>query len=177
MNEVANGAAVEQLAKVEPQNAEPKPVKVITPKVAKAPKAKPSKVKAAGTATKQAKAKKPTQSKGKARTKTAKPSKAKAAKLAKATMPNKFPRHPKNPYRPSAYGAIFDAFVTKKNGIRRDELLKLAMEATGKDVKHASYDLAVILSAKESPTGKRHQSAREGYFVEREGDCLTLKLG
>ena len=160
--------------KVEPQV----PAKVIapkSPKVAKAPKAK----------SKQAKAKKPAT---KAKAKNAKPAKvskakkttapkAKTAKAKKTVPQGKFPRHPKNPFREgSAYAQIFDAFATK-DGVRRDELLQLAMDATGKDVKHAAYDLAVIRSAKESSTGPRHPSCREGFWVKRENECFTLMIG
>jgi len=181
MNDTKPESAVEQPAKVEPQTAEPKPVKVIAPKapkVAKTSAAKSSKAKAATTKGKTAKA--PAKAKGKAATKTAKPAKAKVskpAKQAKAIPQGKFPRHPKNVFRPgSAYGAIYDGFILRRAGIRRDELLKLAMEATGKDAKHASYDLAVILSAKDSPTGPRHPSCREGFWVSRENDHLRLNI-
>ena len=160
--------------KVEPQV----PVKVIapkSPKVVKAPKAK----------SKQAKAKKPAVKAKAQKAKPAKVSKAKkttapktkTAKPAKFVKAGKFPRHPKNPFREgSAYGQIFDAFATK-DGVRRDELLQLAMDATGKDVKHAAYDLAVIRSAKESSTGPRHPSCREGFWVKRENECFTLMIG
>ena len=160
--------------KVEPQV----PVKVIapkSPKVVKAPKAK----------SKQAKAKKPAVKAKAQKAKPAKVSKAKkttapktkTAKPAKFVKAGKFPRHSKNPFREgSAYGQIFDAFATK-DGVRRDELLQLAMDATGKDVKHAAYDLAVIRSAKESSTGPRHPSCREGFWVKRENECFTLMIG
>jgi hypothetical protein len=167
---------------VAPQTAEPKTVKVSVPKSdktkkAKTPKAKPSKVKAAGKDKKvkapaKAKAQKPAkQGKQAKATKTAK------AKPAKVIPQGKFPRHKANPFRAgSAYGAIFDAFVRKDNGIRRDELLQLAMDATGKDVKHAAYDLAVIRSAKDSNTGPRHPSCAEGFWVKRDNDCFTLMI-
>ena len=147
-----------------------------SPKVAKAPKAK----------SKQAKAKKPA---AKAKAKATKPAKvskakkttapkAKTAKPSKVVPQGKFPRHAKNPFRAGncAYGQIFDAFATKKNGIQRHELLQLAMDATGKDAKHSAYDLAVIRSAKESNTGPRHPSCREGFWVKRENECFTLMI-
>jgi hypothetical protein len=168
---------------VAPQTAEPKTVKVTAPKSdktkkAKAPKAKSSKPKAAAGKGKKAKtpatsskAKKPAKQ---VKAKSAKTPKAKPAKVVKA---GKYPRHPKNPFREgSAYGQIFDAFVLKDTGIRRDELLQLAMDATGKDVVHAAYDLAVIRSAKESNNGPRHPSCRNGFYTTREGDCFTLVI-
>lgn len=88
-----------------------------------------------------------------------------------------YPRHDKNPFRDgSSYAQIFDAFVSHRDGLRRDELLKVAAAVTGKDAKHAAYDLAVILSPKESPTGPRHRSCREGYWVKRENDHVTIML-
>lgn len=171
MNAETPNTAVE-VAKVEPQV----PAKVIAPKVAKA---KTSKVKKAVKATKQAQSKK---APGKAKAKKDKPAKASKAKTtktkpAKVVPQGKFPRNKANPFRPgSAYASIFDGFIRKGSGVRRDELTALAMEATGKDAKHASYDLAVILSAKESNKGPRHPSCREGFWVKREGDCLTLMV-
>jgi hypothetical protein len=168
---------------VTPLTTEPKPITVTAPKSAKvakqakSPKAKANKVKAAGKGKKakapaKAKAKKPAKQ---VKAKSAKTLKAKPAKVVKA---GKFPRHPKNPFREgSAYGQIFDAFVLHgKSGIRRDELLQLAMDATGKDVKHAAYDLAVIRSAKESNNGPRHPSCAEGFWVKRDNDCFTLMV-
>jgi hypothetical protein len=163
MNEEPLETAGQQVAETKPAEVK-KTVKKATkkPKAAKGKKAVKKSAKTKGKAKAKAKPVKP-----------AKPSK----KANKGVVLSKFPRHPKNPFREgSAYSAIFDAFVTKKNGIRRDELTKLAMEATGKDMKHSSYNLAVILSAKDSNTGSRHQSCREGFFVEREGDHLTLKI-
>ena len=94
---------------------------------------------------------------------------------AKVTQ-SRFPRHPKNPYRPGAYATAFDIIAARKS-IRRDEFVKLVAEATGKDLKHAGYDVAAgILSAKESVSGPRHRSAKDGFYVKRENDHLTLIL-
>ena len=177
MNEQTPDTAVEQPAKVEPQTVDPKPAKPTKPAKAHAPKAKAKPAKkatkpAVNAKAKAKKAKTPKQAKVATKAKVA--LKAKPAKVVKA---GKFPRHAKNPFREgSAYGQIFDGFVRKDNGLRRDELLQLAMDATGKDVKHAAYDLAVIRSAKESNKGPRHPSCREGFWVKREGDCLTLMV-
>ena len=66
--------------------------------------------------------------------------------------------------------------IAHKDGIARDELINLLAKETGKDPKHASYDLSVLLSAKESPTGPRHRSCREGFWVKREHHHYTLML-
>ncbi|HPF99361.1 MAG TPA: hypothetical protein PLE77_04785 [Kiritimatiellia bacterium] len=95
----------------------------------------------------------------------------------KATA-GKHPRHEKNPFRPgSSYATAFDILASRKSGIRRDEAVKLLAELTGKDEKHAGYDLAVLLSAKEGgSTGPRHRSCREGFSVKRENDHITLVI-
>ena len=101
----------------------------------------------------------------------------KEGKKAEKTNGKIYPRHQNNPFRlNSSYGKVFDAFASFKNGVRRDELLTKVAEAVGKDLKHAAYDLAVILSAKDSNTGSRHRSCREGYWCRRENDHLTLMI-
>lgn len=93
------------------------------------------------------------------------------------TSPGLYPRHAQNPFRlNSSYGKVFDCFASFKNGVRRDELLTKVAEAVGKDLKHAAYDLAVILSAKESNVGPRHRSCAEGFWVRRENDNLCLVI-
>jgi len=98
-------------------------------------------------------------------------------KSAKVTPSSKYQRHEKNPFRPnSSYATAFDLLASKKSGIRRDEAVKLLAEATGKDEKHAAYDLAVLLSAKESTTGPRHKSCKEGFWVMKENEFLLLRV-
>lgn len=82
-----------------------------------------------------------------------------------------------NPFRPeSAYARIYDVLASAPEGMMtREDLLKKAMKAVHKDATHTGYDLAVILSPKDSPTGKRHRSCRPGYWVERNGDLLKLR--
>lgn len=99
----------------------------------------------------------------------------KAAKVVKGS--GNQPRHERNPFRAgSSYATVFDVFAMHPEGIRRDELLTKVSAAIGKDLKHAAYDLAVILSAKDSNTGERHRSCREGFWVKRENDHLTLMI-
>lgn len=146
----------------------------------KAPvKAKPSKAKVGKTvkSAKPVKLSKPVKSATKP-TKPAKPIKAgKKAETAEKTNGKNYPRHALNPFRlNSSYAKVFDVFSSFKNGVRRDELLTKVAEAIGKDLKHAAYDLAVILSAKDSNTGSRHRSCAEGFWVKRENDHLTLMI-
>jgi len=81
-----------------------------------------------------------------------------------------------NPFRAeSSYFRIFNALASAPEGLTREDLLKRAMKVTRKDKKHAGFDLAVILSAKDSPTGKRHPCCREGFWIDRDGDLLKLR--
>lgn len=78
-------------------------------------------------------------------------------------------------FRPSsAYQKAYEILAAHPNGLSRQELLKEFMAATGKDEKHARYDLSVVLSASESPTGPRHPCCREGFWVERQNDFVRL---
>ena len=123
---------------------------------------------------KPAKAKPTTPATPKKQSKPVKPAKTKPAKKASS---GKYPRHKSNPFREnSAYATCFDILVAHKTGIGRDELINLLAKESGKDTKHAGYDLSVLLSAKESPTGPRHRSCREGFWVKREHHHYTLML-
>jgi len=91
--------------------------------------------------------------------------------------PSKYQRHPRNPFRPgSSYALIFDILATRKDGIGRDELIKLLRKETGKDEKRVAYDLAIILSARESPASARHRSCKDGFWIKREWHHYTLML-
>lgn len=80
------------------------------------------------------------------------------------------------PFRPgSAYQRAYEILAAHPNGLTRQELLKEFMAATGKDEKHARYDLSVVLSASESPTGPRHPCCREGFWIQRENDFVKLR--
>jgi hypothetical protein len=50
-------------------------------------------------------------------------------------------------------------------------------KASGKDLKKASFDIAVLLSPKgEKPTSDRHKSCREGYGLTKDGSHYTIVL-
>lgn len=110
-------------------------------------------------------------------TPTTKPAKDAKPKEAMPIRKSKFPRHPQNPFRNgSAYAICFDIMAAHPDGIARDKLLPLLGKETDKDEKHAAYDLSVLLSAKESPTGPRHRSCREGFWVKKEHQHYSLML-
>ena len=94
----------------------------------------------------------------------------------KGAKKNQYPRAESNPFREgSSYGVAFDILAKHKEGLPRQKLVELLASATGKSTTKASFDVAVVLSAKGSPTGPRHRSCREGYWIEREADHCTLK--
>jgi hypothetical protein len=103
----------------------------------------------------------------------------KSAKVTKPVIKSKYARHPQNPYRQgSGYGLVFDILASHKEGLRRDVLVKLYSQESGKDEKKgAMWDSTVVLSGSESNTGKRHRSAREGYWVKKTNDHVMLMVG
>ena len=103
--------------------------------------------------------------------KSVKPQPKRTKKPAKVAS-SKFPRHPRNPYRPSAYSHIFDVLSAHKNGMRRDELVRIVAKETG-DLKHSLYNIAVVLSPTQD--GTMHKSAKgQTYFVRKTADHIQL---
>jgi len=109
--------------------------------------------------------------------KPSKPSK-KSEQPKKVKHSGKYPRHPKNVFRDgSGYGLAFDILASHTKGIARSELVEKYAKASGKDLKKASFDIAVLLSPKsEKPTSDRHKSCREGYGLIKEGSHYTIVL-
>lgn len=100
-----------------------------------------------------------------------------ATKPAKNKSSLKFSRHSKNPFRPSSsYGVAFDILAAHPKGMNKDELVRLLAKTTGKSEKLAGYDASVVLSAKESPTGMRHRSCKEGFWIHKENKFVKLML-
>ena len=106
-----------------------------------------------------------------------KPAKKADKKPAKAVAKSKYPRHPKNPFRQgSGYGLILDIIADAgSKGIGKEDLLKAYCKATGKDIVHAKYDLAVINSARED-SDKRHRSCADSFTLLKEGDCFRVRF-
>ena len=96
-----------------------------------------------------------------------------AKKIAKAT----YPRCDKNPFREgSNYALAFDILAANKDGLPLAEWRERYAKAARKSLKLASYDIQVLLTAKETPTGERHRSCRSGFYIERQCDHVTLKF-
>ena len=94
----------------------------------------------------------------------------------KAKPLSKVPRATNNPFRvDSAYAIGFDILHAHPEGLPRKRLVELMAKATRKTEEKAGYDAAVVVSAKTSPTGPRHSSCRQGYWIERAGDLLKLR--
>ena len=102
------------------------------------------------------------------------PAKKVTAKVVKTPA---YGRHPSNPFRQdSSYAKVFDVFASYKQGVNRQDLLKAVSRYIGKDEQHSSYDLAVILSPRESNTGARHKSCRPGYWCKIENSNVRLMI-
>ena len=108
---------------------------------------------------------------------TAKP-KAKAKPAAKAK--GKWPRDPRNVFRPGSYGTCFDILAAHKDGLSREKLVGLLAKATAKDLVHAGYDAQVVLSAHANEDGlsnndsPRHRSCKAGFWVRRTNGHVQL---
>ena len=98
-------------------------------------------------------------------------------KPAKAPKKCPVPRHPKNPFREgSGYGLLVDLIAAADSkGIGKEDLLKAYCKATGKDLTHAKYDLAVINSARED-SEKRHRSCADSFTILKEGDNFRIRF-
>ena len=99
-------------------------------------------------------------------------------KPAKAAKKSPVPRHPKNPFREgSGYGLLVDliAAAGSKDGIGKEDLLKAYCKATGKDIVHAKYDLAVINSAAET-SEKRHRSCADSFTIIKTVDNYRIRF-
>ena len=99
-----------------------------------------------------------------------------AKKVAKAVIKSKVLRHPKNPFRPGGYATLVDLIANAgAKGIGREDLLSAYCKASGKDLTHAKYDLAVINSARED-SDKRHRSCADGFTILKDGDNYRIRF-
>lgn len=90
---------------------------------------------------------------------------------------NKYPHNQANPFREgSNYALAFDILASFPEGLPLAEWRERYAKAAGKSLKLASFDIQVLLTAKDTPTGERHRSCRDGFYIEREGDHVTLKF-
>ena len=110
-------------------------------------------------------------------------SKSKRVKAPKSLQPSgksrsqkKWPRHRLNPFREgSGYATAFDILAGHKDGLHKAKWSELYCKATGKDAAHARYDLAVLLSARDSSKSERHRSCRDGFWIQRENDHVKVR--
>lgn len=108
--------------------------------------------------------------------KTVKSTKVKEPKAAKECKA--FPRGSENPYRASSnYGVCFDVLshLAKGKAAKRSDVLSAYAKAGKRDVKLASYDLAVVLSPAKDGTGHR-SSRKDKYYVEKSNGNVQLHM-
>ena len=105
--------------------------------------------------------------------------KAKSTKQIKKPASKTPPRSPYNGYRAgSNYALCFDLLyqIGRKKPVSRKVLLEKYAQLSGKDLKRAGYDLAVILSVQKD--GRFHKSADSAskkfpHYVGRSGDGMV----
>ena len=86
-------------------------------------------------------------------------------------------RHSKNPFREgSNYALAFDILASFPDGLPLAEWRERYSKAARTSLKLAGYGIQVLLTAKDTPTGERHRSCRDGFYIEREGDHVALKF-
>jgi hypothetical protein len=95
----------------------------------------------------------------------------------------KWPRHPANGFREgSSYACCFDVLAAHPDGLPREKLIVLLAKATGKDEKHAAFDVQVVCSARKNDEGlnafegPRNRSCKLGFYVERQNSHVKLVL-
>jgi hypothetical protein len=96
---------------------------------------------------------------------------------------NRFPRDPRNPFRPGAYAACFDILAAHAagGGVMRRELVRLLAKEVGDPVR-AEYDVRIVETATPNQAGwnnncsRRHRSCRCGFYIVRTGDRLKLMV-
>jgi hypothetical protein len=80
------------------------------------------------------------------------------------------------PYRKgSAYSKVYQILMEHPDGISRADLIREAARRCKKPANRSAFDVAVVVSPRESCTGPRHRSARDFYYVEVEGSCFKLR--
>ena len=107
-------------------------------------------------------------------TKPAKRAEKKPSKISKSVVPH----DSRNPFRKSdsGYGLLVDLIAAAgSKGIGKEDLLKAYCKASGKDLTHAKYDLAVINSARED-SEKRHRSCADSFTILKEGDNFRIRF-
>lgn len=102
--------------------------------------------------------------------------KSKGAKT--ASKANKYPHSQSNPFRANSnYALAYDVLAAYPDGLPLATWRELYAKAAKKSLILASFDTQVLLTAKDTPNGERHRSCRSGFFIERQCDHVTLKIG
>jgi hypothetical protein len=86
-----------------------------------------------------------------------------------------YARHPDNPYRRnSGYALVYDILASRKEGVRRDQLIYLYAKESGKEMKRARWDVMIVASPNIDGTG--HTSSQKNYYWVDKGAGGFLKL-
>lgn len=105
------------------------------------------------------------------------PKSGKSEKTTKKNSKAKYARCEKNPFREgSNYSLAFDILASSKDGFSLAEWRERYAKAARKPLKLAGFDTQVLLTAKDTLTGERHRSCRDGFYIEREGDHVRIRF-
>ena len=105
------------------------------------------------------------------------PKPGKTGKGAKKNSKPMYAHCAKNPFREgSNYALAFDVLASFPEGLPLAEWRERYAIAARKPLKLASYDIQVLLTAKDTPTGERHRSCRDGYYIERQCDHVRIRF-
>ena len=105
------------------------------------------------------------------------PKSGKSEKTAKKNSKATCPRCDKNPFREgSNYALAFDILAANKDGLPLAEWRERYAKAARKPLKLAGFDTQVLLTAKDTPTGERHRSCRDNFYIERQCDHVRIRF-
>jgi len=103
---------------------------------------------------------------------------AKKPTVKKTGKAGKYPRAEGNPFREGGIGGyhrVYDILAAHPKGLPRQKLVEIYSAVSRKNLTKSGFDVSVVLSAKDSPTGPRHRSCQEGFFCERENEFVRLR--
>jgi len=116
---------------------------------------------------------KPTTKKAAKKVQANKSSKTQTKKPAPKQTSSKYKSHPANPYKRGSYKIGFDILASRKDGMRRDELVKALAKETKKPERLCNFDVSVITSPTQD--GEMHKSAKgQTYFVRKTADHVQV---
>ncbi|MCE9614784.1 MAG: hypothetical protein K8T26_10945 [Lentisphaerae bacterium] len=101
----------------------------------------------------------------------------------KGSQRDPYPPDPRNPFRHgSDYAMAFDILASHPDGLHAETWARLLATATGKDIRLATYDCRILMTARRNEEGlsnndsPRHRSCRPGFWIGRENNHVRLMV-